>query len=199
MRIAEGVVDRNGIRVIVRIGIRLIEWRRGWHRAARIDGVRGSDGGGCIRRHGGVWQLQCGRAAAGDRAVGRNLVAGHHQACGIDQKTILVLGELAVARVADLTAGAGHTKKAVAVGNTHIQWSGTALQRTLAEILRNGRDLGTKADARPRIHIGKNCGATLEADGARVGDIVADYVEITSGGIQPAYALRKTHCAPLFR
>src|SRR3954469_13061519 len=97
----------------------------------------------------------------------------------VHNKAVLVLLELAVARVGDRAAMA-HAEKPAAI-DRHIQRVIRRADISLRELLLNLGDLGTDTDLRSagarertRVHIRKLRLRLLEADCTRIGDVVAD-------------------------
>ena len=129
------------------------------------------------------------RSAGSDHAVGRR-DALELQALGVDDIAVLVELKLSVAAVHRAARAVVHLEEAAAIdgGIQRIVGGGDV---ALAELLQDGRDLGTDTHRRRtraaqggREHVGKLCRAALETYRTRVGNIVADGVERLGRGVK---------------
>jgi len=140
VRIAERVVHRTyRVRIVEGVGVSRVEGRLGRYRFARVEVELGLDAGGGLRRHPGGRDLDRGRRAAADAAAGVDAVTRQAQARGVDDVAFLVLGELAIARVHDFTAGAGQAIEAVAVEDGDVERAAAGLRHALREVLHHAR------------------------------------------------------------
>ncbi len=211
MRIAQAVVSSDRGRLVVGRRVGVVEWCRDRIRHPRIEVDVGLHAGGPgagtrrLRRTGqalaGVEQAQRRvRSAGGDNAIHRH-DALELQALGIDDETVLVQLELAVAAEQRAAQTVIHLEEAAAVDG-NVQWIVGHRNIALGELLDDGRHPGAETDRRRagavqrcRENVGELRRTGLETDRAGIGDVVADGVQRLGRRIQSAQSLLKSHGA----
>jgi len=131
-------------------------------------------------------------------ALGQQLVAGV-----VDHIALAVELELTVAAVEGLAALAGHLEEASPV-DRQIHRVARRGDVALRELLRHGQQVDADAGAggagpadRGGIHVAELRTRRLGSKGARVGNVVADDLEVLAGGAQTGETLLEAHAVSL--
>jgi hypothetical protein len=130
-------------------------------------------------------------------AVGR--VAHQLELVVVDDEAVLADLELAIARVARGVHAVADLEEAAAVdGEVHrvLGRRDVALRELLGHRLQRGADTDlvlARTIERGRVDVGELGPRALGAIGTRVGDVVADDVEVLGRGVEPGKALLEAH------
>jgi hypothetical protein len=126
-------------------------------------------------------------------------VAEQEQPAVVDDVALSIDLELAVARVAHRAGVVGHLEEAAAV-DREVELVLGGADVALGELLGHHLQVGADADLaaahtveRLRIHVGELGTRRLAAVGVRVGDVVADDLQVLAGRVQTRQALLEAH------
>src|SRR5690606_29735018 len=145
------------------------------------------------------------------RRARRDIPDGHHdgvQVCaggsvpcqlvtlGVYDVVIFVGKELAVAGVQDIATGILHAEQTFGAVDSHVELVAGGADGTHGKALIDARDLHAQAHFAIGIYVGERSRTGFETHGARVGNVVANNVQILRGCVQSAQALSETHELP---
>ncbi|PMQ14160.1 hypothetical protein JaAD80_21070 [Janthinobacterium sp. AD80] len=202
MGIAQRIIDGDGNLLAVRAALGHAERHHGRHFRVRVEIDFRIHLGGGLRLHVRLVDLQGHDGAGGDLAVDVDRVAGQLGQLGVDDETVLVDLELAIARILDGAIDAGTEETAAIDGD--IEGIRRRFQVALGKLLGDLRDrhadprlVAAHAIQRVGINVGELRLRLLETHGGRVGDVVTDDVQRFGGAIQAAQALLERHCVLL--
>src|SRR5690606_27181627 len=120
-------------------------------------------------------------------------VAGQAKALRIDDVEILVDQKFAVAGIKHPAALVRQSEKSLGTVDGDVIFPARDTDVAHREALVDGRHFHAQAYAGTRVHVGERGGGRLEAHRARVGDVVADDVQILRRSVQAAQSLSETH------
>ncbi|MNY07440.1 hypothetical protein D3C86_1402430 [compost metagenome] len=149
----------------------------------------GRAGGAGLRRDVGGRHLQFNRV----RTDCASRVTRQAVALGVDDVAVLVDQEFTVARIHDRAALVGQAEHALGAVDGNVVFAAAALHGTHRETLVDGGYFHAQAHARAGVDVGERRGGRLEADGAGVGNVVADDIQVLRSGIQAAQSLSEAH------